>query len=124
MDKNALPNPKCIWYQKGQYLVLLTVDSDASVVLKSKVVASVVLKSKVVASDVLKSKVVAFVVENMSSVVDVIVWSNVVVSVCNEVEIVVVVNDVGHPIKLPVGLLATFSWMKWMSSAFLKQLRM
>ena len=51
-------------------------------------------------------------VETTGSVVDVIVWSNVVVSVCNEVEIVVVVNDVGHPIKLPVGLFATFSWMK------------
>ena len=43
-------------------------------------------------------------VENTGSVIDVIVWSNVVFSVCNEVEIVVIVNDVGHPIKLPVGL--------------------
>ena len=73
-------------------------DSDGSVVLKSKVVDSVV--------------------EKTGSVVDV------VVSVCDEVEIVVVVNDVGHPINCPVGLLATFSWMKWMSLASLKQLRM
>ena len=92
MDKNALPNLSRIRYQKGQYLVLLTEDT----------VASVVLISKVVGSDV----------ETTGSVVDVIVCSNVVVSVCNEVEIVVVVNDVGHPIKLPVGLFATFSWMK------------
>ena len=103
MDKNALPNPSHIRYHKSDYFVLLTGESDASVVLKSKVV---------VVSVVPKSKVVDSVVENMSAVVDVIVWSNVVVSVCNEVEIVVVVNDVGHSIKFPLGLFETFSWMK------------